>query len=234
MRYLMFYWMIHVLSVMAQVQALPTVHIFGDSHSYFSFSDNSIFNSVYFYQGATVPLSVHYLGPRTMYHIGAHGLNGLNIKNYGVTDGQIAVFTFGEIDARCHIGRQCDMQKRTLEGVVQELVHNYLQTICQNRALYNNLQCIVMEIMPPTDACFNREVPFYGTLAQRILITRTLNEILLRECRALNVLFLPIHDIVANAEGSLNTAVSDNCVHINMQYNHLIKNRLIEVLLPDL
>ena len=88
-----------------------------------------------------------------------------------------------------------------------------------------------MEVMPPTNKCYNTKIPFYGTLDDRVAITRALNKKLEETCLENDILFLPVHDLFANPDGTLNIALSDNCVHMGMQHNYLIKNRLIEMLL---
>jgi hypothetical protein len=48
-------------------------------------------------------INIHHLGVVLCYSIGIGGLNRINIKNFNVEDRDIVIFSFGEIDCRCHI-----------------------------------------------------------------------------------------------------------------------------------
>jgi hypothetical protein len=210
---------------------MPHIHVFGDSHANWCFSNNGQREYVLDYNNLQIPFSVHWIIGKTMHGVGKDGLQILNLRKYGVQENDVALFTFGEIDARCHIGKQRDEQKRDLNDIIDLLIMRYLETINQNRALYKNIYCMVMEVIPPTDRCNNIQTPFYGTLEDRIAITRLLNKRLRAACLLYNIPFLQTHDIYANQDGSLNHALSDNCVHVGMKHNHLIKKRFIELLL---
>jgi hypothetical protein len=78
------------------MNASPNIHVFGDSHV-------SEFSNI---PGCLL----HYVGPITMHRIGRDGLNFLDMTSYGVQENEVAIFVFGEIDCRCHIGKQRDKQ----------------------------------------------------------------------------------------------------------------------------
>jgi len=216
-----------------------TIHVFGDSHSSFCFSNNgklaphelSYFQIESNEQQLSIPFSIKWLGSITMHRVGRDGIKFLNLKNHGIQENDIAVFVFGEIDARAHILKQRDEHNRPTEEIINTLVSNYMQTLNENKKQYNNITIISMSIIPPTDRCFNAKHPFYGTLNDRIAVTKQLNEKLKNECVMHGFEFLDIFDLCATPEGALKFEMSDTCVHINFQHNYIIRKKLIDQLL---
>jgi len=222
-----------IILLFLHTQLLPMVHVFGDSHASFCFSDKGQATHIFNYKNIDVPFSIHWLIGKTMYGVSKNGLDILNIKKFNVQEYDIAVFAFGEIDVRCHIGKQRDEKGRDVHEIIDSLVTQYMKFINQNRALYKNIFCIVMEIIPPSNRCNHPNWPFYGTLEDRIAITRLMNKRLREACNIHHLLFLPTHNLYANPGGSLNAQLSDNCVHVGYSSNYLIKQQLIDVLLQE-
>lgn len=207
-------------AINCHVQAVPPplqiVHVIGDSHS-------SEFSKI---PGCVI----HWLGPITMHRVGRDGLSFVNLRNLGVLEGQAVVFSFGEIDARCHIGKQCDLNNRNLDEVIDTLATKYIQTILQNRQLYTRLTCIVYSVTPPTNIAYNPQFPYYGTLAERVMISRKLNMKLAILCQQFGLSFLNVYNEYANPDGTLKTIYSDGCVHIHPNYNVPIVQKLRQIL----
>lgn len=196
--------------------ARPTVHVIGDSHSMEFFH---------------IPgCKVYWLGPITMHRVGRDGLCFLNIKNLQILEGQTVVFAFGEIDVRCHIGKQRDQQVRNLDEIIETLAIQYLHTILLNKAQYKDLTCIVYSVTPPTNQEFNPSFPFYGTLQDRIFIAKKLNARLAELCEQTGLEFLDVYQDYANIDGSLNPVYSDGGVHIHPQQSAFIRKRLEHIL----
>ena len=201
----------------ASLFASPLIHVFGDSHSLeFSLIPNC---------------EVHHLGPITMHRIGRDGLNFLNLTKYSITNEKVVIFAFGEIDVRCHIGKIRDKSGKSLDRLIETLVNKYIYTILLNKTLYKNITCIVYSVTPPTDAEYNIQYPRYGTLADRINISKKLNAKLADVCSRWGIAFLDVYDHYANADGSLNGSLSDGGVHINSAYYQAIYEKLCEILL---
>ncbi len=232
------YFLLLSFSLLSIISIESTViHIFGDSHAHHCFGSNDTpryfdakdhINYVYTYKNNT--FAIHWVGAKTLYRIGKDGLNILNIREYGVNDNDVVVFTFGEIDTRCHIGKQRDQYKRSLDEVIHSLVTNYIHSINQNRKLFNNLIFAIMEVIPPTNQSYNHKLPFHGSLEDRVVITNKLNTALHDACKQHNILFLPTHNIYADENGSLNASLSDTLVHISFSYNYLLKEQLLILL----
>lgn len=197
----------------------PIVHVIGDSHT-MEFSG--------------IPgCMLYWIGPVTMYRIGRDGLAFLNLPAFGVKEGQAAVFAFGEIDVRCHIGKQRDLYNRTLDEVIETLANRFIYTVLQNRMLYKQLICIVYSVTPPTNLDYNPNFPYYGSLEDRVIISKRLNERLSALCSQFEIAFLDVYQDYANADGTFNVAYSDGCVHIRADCNQLISKKLHQILISE-
>lgn len=215
------------------------IHVFGDSHASFYFSnertaiprnERSLFND--FYQGHVhaFEFNIHWFESKTMHRIGRDGLTILNFKNFGINEDDIVVFVFGEIDARCHIGKQRDLKGRLLHEIIDSLVKNFMRTVQKNVKKFKKLHCVVASVIPPTNNAYNWVYPYHGSLEDRVIITQTLNAALQSQCSELGFDFLDIYPLYANAEGALDDRVSDGVVHVNPFENDQIKRQLINLL----
>lgn len=189
------------------------IHVIGDSHSR-AFSSSSDPKCV-----------VHWVGPKTMFGLRKPtAVNGapLDACSLGAVAGEGALFVFGEIDVRVHIGRVRDREKRTLEDIVADLVEHYLNAV--ERSAQKGVRCAVAAVLPPSEKGLNASYPFYGSLGERVEIQRVLNQHLRAACKERGLLFLDYVDFYANSDGSLNHAFSDGHVHIRSQHaQHALK-----------
>lgn len=215
------------------------IHVFGDSHASFCFSNERTAiprdeESIFRYKKneglRPVQFAIHWLGSKTMHAIGRDGLNVLNLRNFNVEEGDIAVFVFGEIDARCHIGKQRDLKNRQIDEIIDTLARNFLNCIYENKQLFKRLTCVVVSVTPPTNNAYNWVYPYYGSLQERADITKQLNFKLQELCASFKFKFLDIHSHYATPEGTLDDSTSDGVVHVNPQTNDQIKQMLIDLL----
>lgn len=189
-----------------------SIHVLGDSHAR-EFSEIS-------------GCICHHVGPITMHRVGRDGLDFLNIKNIGVQEKDIVIFAFGEIDARCHIGKQRDLKKRSLEEIIETLVQKYIHTICLNCALFKKIYAIVYSVTPPTDIVFNVDYPIYGPIEERVAITKLLNNALKEACHHNGIYFLDVYQDYATPQGTLRIELSDLSVHIHPHHSGFIRDKL--------
>lgn len=215
------------------------VHIIGDSHSFFCFNNsmsvhpyNETSSFKYSKNGLDIslPFNIHCFVSRTMYRIGRDGISGLNMRDLGVRDGDVAVFIFGEVDVRYHIGRQRDQRHRELTEVTDSLVATYFRTIKQNRENYKNVTCVVVSVVPPCNNGFSYEYPLHGSVEDRVSVTKALNNSMKNCCQENDIYFLDIYPLFALADGSLDMSLSDGIVHVNPEYNYWIKEKLVELI----
>ena len=199
------------------VSAFPVIHVIGDSHCReFIGIEN------------TVP---HHIGPITMHRVGRDGIAALDFRVYQVQENDIVILSFGEIDVRCHIGKQRDLKNRELEEVIDTLLYQYLQTVRQCRSFYENIEVILYTVTPPTDQIDNPEFPKYGSIEDRIFISKLFNRKLEKMCSSNGLKLLDVYDDYADETGALNVILSDANVHISE--NRALRERL-NMLIPNL
>lgn len=198
----------------AKIQAHdPVFHVFGDSHC------SEFWN---------IPgCHSHHVGAVTMHRVGRDSLSILNFSENGVQEGQIVVLTFGEIDVRCHIGKQRDCFGRSLDEILETLTHNYFNTIILNLAQYQKLTCVIYSVTPPLDY-YHPSYPPHGTLEDRVIITKLFNQKLADLCVNYGFEFLDVYEEYAAADGTLRREVSDG-VHILYPHTQAIHEKLYEI-----
>ena len=158
-----------------------------------------------------------------MHRIGRDGIDCPELKKRDA-----AIFAFGEIDVRCHIGKQRDLHNRSLEEIIETLVKSYIASIKSVRDRHDQVVYIIFNIVPPTNDCYNPSFPFYGTIEDRVHITQLLNSRLKKACNEFGFLFLDVNSFYATPFGTLNRELSDKCVHI--LDNKKVKDELVFLL----
>lgn len=207
------------------------IHIFGDSHSSFSFTNSGKAPSLketftWYLNNIGYLFCINYLVDVTMHRLGRDNISILDFRKYDIQNGDIIVFAFGEIDVRYNIGKQRDHKKRELEEIIDTLVDNYFKTILMNFNMFTDLHCIIFNVLPPSNKAYKP----YGTLLDRIIITKKLNIRLRDECSKYNFQFLDVTDYFSTNYGDLNPALSDGSVHINPNKNALVKIELLKLI----
>lgn len=234
-----------------------TIHVFGDSHSAYSFTNiysNSIpptplfsdwplcYEQSYFnYQDTKelvpVPFNIHWVST-TMHVIGKSSLEVLNFKNFGVQNGEIVLLHFGGIDAyHGHIERQY-MVGRDLNEIVETLAQDFIETIITNQKNYDQLKIVIMAVLPPcilahnknafTKHITNMSYEYFVALANR-----TLNNVLANHCKINNFLFFNVNSLFEDARGILRHELSDGEHHVKPRFNYIIKQNLIKLIVDN-
>lgn len=199
------------------------IHIFGDSHAMYNFSNLDFFH-INNYQLCT-----------TMHKVGRDKINFINYNNYEIIENDIIVYQFGEIDCRCHIGKQL-LLNRELDEIIETLTTNYINSISENKKQFHKLYIIICCVPPPTDKYYyekingempdNFPLPFIGTNEERVIYTKKINTILKQKCLENDLLFFDYYDSYSDENGLLVPELSDNTVHIkqNEKLLELFKN----------
>ncbi len=190
-----------------------TVHTIGDSHSCCSFLN---------IEG----IQFHHQGPLTMHRVGRDGIKLINLKHIGINEGDVIVFSFGEIDVRCHIGKQRDLKGRSEDEILDRLVERYIQTILDNKKQFMSLHPVIFCVVPPSNNHFNPVFPYYGTIEDRISITKKLNLRLTQAARYNGIAVLDVYDDYSTPLGDLRLELSDGTIHIGGQHTQAVKRKL--------
>lgn len=192
------------------------IHIFGDSHAH---NYVNILNA-----------KVNWLGPVTMHRIGRDGLDILDLRKHEIQDGDIAIFIFGEIDVRAHIGKIRDERNKPLKDIIYELVQAYFNTLSINKSFFRDVAFIVRFVTPPSDKGYNASFPFYGTLVDRAEITKMLNSELEQNCTNYSFYYLDGYNDFSDESGCILPFYGDDSVHLNAEASSLLTNHLLSLI----
>ena len=193
------------------------IYTFGDSHARKNFENTNL------------PITNCSENSITMHRIGRDKIFPYYSKVEHSSE-NIFIFSIGEVDCRCHIGKQMRLG-RDFNEICETLIKNYIEAIKQNFTLYKFI--ILCFIVPPK----NREeyekkyndFPFIGTDEERIMITKKMNLLLKREAMKNGYIFLDCYDYYKNNEGTLSTELSDDNVHVGN--NSKIIEKLKEIII---
>ena len=138
----------------------------------------------------------------------------------------VVVFSYGEIDCRCHWLKWRDSADEMTDGYVASI----RRWVKDFKKLHNNgrspdkadttIVPVVLAVPPPTDQGANPAAPFKGSLNNRVEATQQMNTALNAACERGNVLFTGCDtwDFAATHEGHLRTELSDGHVQ-NCRFN---------------
>lgn len=217
----------HVLQIGYQTAKLDNkLFIFGDSHGRFNFANLSIKH---------LNLSQNSI---TMHRVG----RDTEIPNFDqkyLSLNSVFVFCYGEVDCRCHIGRQVALG-RAVETVVDTLVQQYIQTIIVR--ITEKKKVIVCSVVPPVKrgdyedkfGPITHEFPFVGTDDERVKYTKLVNKQLQQACMTNGFIFFDFYDCFARPDGTLEFEKSDQICHIVQntpilnQFMSLIENNILQ------
>lgn len=179
-----------------------SIHTIGDSHSHTGWSG----------------IVSHHLGPKLCYSFGRDKLAFCDIRNMNIKDEDTVVFSFGEIDCRCHIHKYIT-ETKTYEEIINDIVYNYFESIKLN-IITSGIKLknvCVYNIVPPiqkhnTPECPSQ--PFLGTDEERKLYVLYFNKKLKEKCLENNYIFFDIYNKYIDENGFLRKDLSDGKVHV--------------------
>jgi len=177
-----------------------TIHTIGDSHSYNGWNNIS-------------RVSNHHLGPKLAFSIGR---DGLDLSTFNIKEGDIVVFSFGEIDCRCHIHKYISDTK-DYKQVIDSIIEAYIKKINEAVSSFKNIKVVLYNIVPPIEKYNteeNPEYPYLGSDQDRKKYSLYYNEKLIQKCKENNYIFFDIYHHYADSNGYLKKSLSDGNVHI--------------------
>lgn len=183
---------------------MPYVHVFGDSHAR---AFGKIPNVV-----------LHQTNGMSMRDVGEMGLR-YNLTRWGRSERHDAIFVYGAVDTRVHIGRLALDDRISERDVIKQIAEKFVHQavlFCNEW----NLNGFISSVIPAVDLTkANPEavIPTLGTLEERIKRTQLLNgfiEELTWQQHPLLSWFDP-HKPFTTPEGCLNMEFSDNIVHLS-------------------
>jgi hypothetical protein len=186
---------------------LKRIFVYGDSHAIYSFNHPDL-NVVNRHEAS-----------RTMHRVGRDN----QIPKFYINEhdeNSVLLFTFGEVDCRCHIKKQLNLN-RDLKEVLEKLVKNYLNAV--KNAIGKYSQIIIVGIIPvvrKSDYELNHKIsdkfPFMGTDEERVSYKILLNKLLEEECQNYpDFKYIYPYKLYENENGTLNYDFSDQFLHIS-------------------
>lgn len=191
------------------------IHTIGDSHSHNGWP--GIIN--------------HHVGPVLCYSFGTKK-DLFDICEFDIKDDDSIVFSFGEIDCRCHINKHIN-EEQTYQDIIDDIVDKYFVEIknhISNLTVKLKYIC-VYNIVPPVkttdeDIEDDPRFPFLGSDEERKNYVLYFNKKLKEKCIDNDYVFFDIYDKYLDENGFLNKELKDQHVHIKDGIH--IENFIIE------
>lgn len=167
------------------------IHTIGDSHCYSGWNKGTV---------------VHHIGPMLCY---TFSQSPIDISSFHILDDDVVIFSFGEIDCRCHVNKHIT-DTRTYKDVISDLVDNYIAAVKS----YNMKYAYIYNIVPPVKRENVKEdsgYPFVGTNEERKMYVEYFNKLLLE--RYDRVVYT--YNDYVDKDGYLDMSKSDGSVHVS-------------------
>ena len=138
-------------------------------------------------------------------------------KNEEVDDGDMAVYSFGEIDCRVHL---CLAQNFShYKDIVDDMVPRYFKAMEANARDYANLRTLVNCVVPPSEqppeniktkiTLPHDPTPFTGSNEDRKTVVLYMNSKLKEYCEKYNFIYFDIYDKYTDKNGFIQKERSD-------------------------
>lgn len=192
------------------------IHTFGDSHSKEGWD-------------GVANIQIHHLGPKLCFSIGR---DGIIIKDgYNVMNGDTVIFSFGEIDCRCHVYKHLT-ESNTYKEIIDAIVDNYFIQIQTAVNTVDALKTVIYNVVPPIqkdNTSQDANFPHLGTDDERKEYILYFNQKLKQRCTEYNFLFFDIYNKYTDSNGFLNKVLSDGTVHIRdgVYIKEFVENNLL-------
>lgn len=140
-----------------------------------------------------------------------------------ITDKDIVMLAFGEIDCRIHVYYQYKKndEKYTISDIIDMTVLNYGEVIKQVGERGNNL-CIY-SVAPVTTVGNEYDYPYYADPEMRSEITRAFNARLADFCRKNNFAYIDVYPNVSDESGFMLPEYAADMIHLNNKVVDFVK-----------
>ncbi len=127
------------------------------------------------------------------------------------------ILCFGEIDCRCHILKQVQIQNKNTDKIIQNCIERYLFVIKEIQKL--NFNIFIWNLIPPSpfELQEDRQFPSYGNLKERKEVLLKFNKHLERELKQISIPFISIYKKLTNNEGTLSKKYLLDKIHLNIR-----------------
>lgn len=157
-----------------------------------------------------------YVGPRTAHQLHRHDYL-VKAELDTIPLGSKMLFTFGELDCRIHIFDQYRVFYTPIGRAIKNTVNKYLDYISS----LNILDCNILSVIPAAEDEGVYDVPFFGTVQERVIITTVFNSVLKIECRHRGFKFIDVFDQLIDKQGQRKAEFS-NSEHLTSDYGKLV------------
>jgi len=192
---------------------MTDIYVFGDSHAWNGWTEWPVWHI------EPNRVVIYHMGPVLAYTVGAKGIDRMNLKDHStIRSGDVAVFSFGEIDCRTHISRH--IHDRSYQAIIDDIVAKYFECIKLNADRYdaeNPLKIWVYSVPPPAyrnSIVEQDKFPVSASDDERKQYVLYFNSKLREFCGKYTYGFFDVHDAYADQNGMLNRELSDGTVHI--------------------
>jgi hypothetical protein len=223
-------------------EKLCSIHVYGDSHSIIT---------------SKIPLCrENWLGfntsyPLTMFRFGNEGLNllecikvmGNGHENYPIKKGDIAMYSYGEIDVRYLILKHCNKdtsyenfsgnylnEYRDLDTLTDKLICNYIKKIKENEVTYC-CKSFIYNIIPPAEITSGANL-FTGTLEERKKLYIYFTNKLYNYCKKENIEVINIYNEIIDVNGCTKKDYlqgnGNGDIHLKLELYYLVRDKLLE------
>lgn len=203
------------------------IHTFGDSHAYYGWKDilpngfqRVLFNTKRLFNPKKfIGIETHHLGPILCYTFGKDVFDRCDIsqRKHKVKDGDIVIFSFGEIDCRCHINKyDFGSYKALIENIILKYYEAIEKNIKKCKAKIHTV--CVYNIPPPAvnkESNENPNFPFVGDDLTRKKYHKYFNNKLLEYSQRYGYTFIDVYKEYSDKNGFLNERFSDGIIHID-------------------
>lgn len=202
------------------------IHCFGDSHTSILSGENRLIPA-----GTNLvrePFSINHLGPYLAYNLPRKNWGGFQCA---LEDS--VLFSFGEIDCRCHINKNITSEK-TYQSIIENMVELYMDLLsgytCKNIYVLDIAPCLVEYpfkiYFDQSPSEVGQDYHHQGTLEQRNAYKRYMSLLLEEECYLRGYKFIKVFDY---ALGNKDLYVDD--IHLSGQHviDHIKKQLNLEM-----